>query len=305
MWTREGPRSRTLLAAGAGDDHDRATSPCAWFLADTRDAGSVPRDNPEELIAYEVMRRTLGVTFTTCDDRQTAGRVDGEFTHTDGTLGAVEVTMLCDPRMRQVADALRRLDGMTIDGGRWAWHVSVGKVSIAALAVHLPAVLAACEAADADDVRRFARAHRDHPSCDWFVRADVGVFASRTTSRPGRVYFVAGRSTGGFLVESLAGLAAAMPAVFEWQQVPAKIAKLRANGRPDLHLFLYLLDTSALSWALWERVAFGSDVPAEPLDAPSGITGVWLATGYRQPLLWWSVATGWRRTTVYDEPAVV
>lgn len=72
------------------------------------------------------------------------------------------------------------------------------------------------------------------------------------------------------------------------------VEELKATGRPELHLFLRIHDT-AMPFSLYYPLAWGDSVPTEPLDAPDGLTGLWLAPAWRNPILWWGLSTGWAR----------
>ena len=56
------------------------------------------------------------------------------------------------------------------------------------------------------------------------------------------------------------------------------VEKLRATGRPELHLFLRIHDT-AMPFSLYYPLAWGDYVPADSLDAPEGLTALWLVAG--------------------------
>ncbi len=76
---------------------------------------------PEEMFAFEVLRRVLGATFEAFDDNSAPRQTDGLFVLSDGTRGAVEVTTIAD------RDALE-FDGLTrgpwkVDGSEWRWTV--------------------------------------------------------------------------------------------------------------------------------------------------------------------------------------
>jgi hypothetical protein len=70
-------------------------------------------------------------------------------------------------------------------------------------------------------------------------------------------------------------------------------------GRDELHLFLRLHDT-AMPFSLYYPLAWGGAVPDEPLDPPGRLAGVWLAPAWRNPILWWSAASGWSRADCLD-----
>lgn len=77
------------------------------------------------------------------------------------------------------------------------------------------------------------------------------------------------------------------------------VDKLRTTGREDLHLFLRIHDT-AMPFSLYHPLAWGDHVPSEPLKAPDGLTGLWLAPAWKNPILWWGAHSGWSRTDCLD-----
>lgn len=77
------------------------------------------------------------------------------------------------------------------------------------------------------------------------------------------------------------------------------VNKLKATGRSELHLFLRIHDT-AMPFSLYHPLAWGDYVPSAPLEAPDGLTGLWLAPAWTNPILWWSRSAGWARADCLD-----
>lgn len=74
---------------------------------------------------------------------------------------------------------------------------------------------------------------------------------------------------------------------------------MNATGRSELHLFLRIHDT-AMPFSLYYPLAWGDYVPNRGLEAPPGLTGLWLAPAWRNPMLWWSAKDGWDRVDCLD-----
>lgn len=79
---------------------------------------------------------------------------------------------------------------------------------------------------------------------------------------------------------------------------PTLRSSLRRGG-PERHLFLRVHDT-ALPFSLYYPLAWGDYIPARELLVTFGLTGLWLAPAWKNPLLWWGAATGWQRADCLD-----
>jgi hypothetical protein len=58
-----------------------------------------------------------------------------------------------------------------------------------------------------------------------------------------------------------------------------------------------------MPFSLYYPLAWGACVPAAPLNAPAGLTGLWLAPAWKNPILWWSAKAGWRSVFSMGAPA--
>lgn len=118
------------------------------------------------------------------------------------------------------------------------------------------------------------------------------------TARPGAID-VLPDGGGGAVFENLDELPQWLAARLDEPDLAEKLDKLRATQRAELHLFLRIHDT-AMPFSLYYPLAWGDYVPARLLDAPTGLTGLWLAPAWKNPTLWWGASTGWRREVCLD-----
>ena len=104
---------------------------------------------------------------------------------------------------------------------------------------------------------------------------------------------------GGAVFEHLDELPSWLAARLHADDIDSKVKKLRSTCRAELHLFVRVHDT-AMPFSLYYPFAWGDYVPPSPLAAPEGLTGLWLAPAWRNPILWWGASTGWRREDCFD-----
>lgn len=253
---------------------------------------------PEERFAEEVLRRVLGATVTGRDDNSRSRMVDALFELPDGRLGALEVTTICD-RATMEQERLAAKRDWHVDGARWAWAVNAnGRLSLRAFGEHLPTIVLACERHGVTDPAAIAWEMRDNQAFRWLSSTNVSFIGLPGTSHPGKVW-VMPDGGGGFVPEHLDGLPGWLEQRLTEPDMVENLDKLRATGREEQHLFLRVHD-SAMPYALYDPLAFASYVPATPLNAPEGLTGLWLVPQWRNPVLWWSVVGGWLREGCLD-----
>lgn len=118
------------------------------------------------------------------------------------------------------------------------------------------------------------------------------------TNRPGTID-VLPDGGGGAVYEHLDGIPQWMAGRLREPDMAENIDKLRTTGRDELHLFLRIHDT-AMPFSLYHPLAWADCVPSDPLQAPPGLTGLWLAPAWKNPILWWGSRTGWRREDCFD-----
>ena len=254
---------------------------------------------PEERFAFAVMGRTLGVVIICNDDGSQPAMVDGHFSLLDGRAGAVEVTTAADQTAMQSEREIskRRL---SIPELEWSWHVNIGPgVNLDELDRHLSQLLPECERQGVADPDSLLPTPGLTESYVWLHAHDVHIGASPTTNHPGRIYLVPGTGDGGMVPHDLDGFPAWLREQLDTPRFASDLAKLRTSGRSEQHLFLRIHEMW-MPFKFDALVAWSEVLPIEPFDPPEGLTGIWLATRWKNPILWWSRDTGWRRTNEFD-----
>lgn len=256
------------------------------------------RARPEERFAEEVLRRVLGLEVTQRDDGSAPRMPDALFRLPDGQEGALEVTTL-GQRAALEREAIAAKKDWCVEGSRWAWMLHVGRhVVMRDLELHLPTLVLTCESEGVADPRRISYEHREVEAFQWFAASDLSMHGFPDTNRPGAID-VLPDGGGGAVNEHLDELPQWLAGRLREPDVAEKIDKLRATDREELHLFLRIHDT-AMPFSLYYPLAWGAFVPAEPLDPPGGLTGLWLAPAWKNPILWWSAHGGWARADCLD-----
>lgn len=216
----------------------------------------------------------------------------------DGREGALEVTTIGE-REALEREAIAAKRDWRVAGAQWAWMVHVGHgVLMRDLARHLPTLVLTCERTGATDPRLVPYEDRQADAFDWLDEASVSMHGTPNSGRPGAID-VLPDGGGGAVYEHLDELPGWLSARLSEPDLEENVGKLRATGRSELHLFLRIHDT-AMPFSLYHPLAWGNYVPGAPLKAPAGLTGLWLAAAWRNPILWWSATEGWARADYLD-----
>jgi hypothetical protein len=264
-----------------------------------RDCIVVPsRHRPEERFAEEVLRRVIGIQVVQRDDGSADRMPDALFRLPDGRHGALEVTTI-GQRDALEREAIAAKTNWRVDGSKWAWMVHVGRgVAMRDLGRHLPILVETCERHAARDPRLVPHAHRQVEAFEWFATSELSMHGFPETSRPGAID-VLPDGGGGAVYEHLDELPQWLAERLREPDLAENIDKLRSTGLDELHLFIRIHDT-AMPFSLYDPLAWRDCLPGEPLNAPTGLTGLWLAPAWKHPILWWSAAGGWSRADVFD-----
>ncbi len=245
----------------------------------------------------EVLHRVLGIEVTQRDDGSKPRMPDALFALPDGSEGALEVTTIGD-RTALERETIAAMTDWRVEGATWAWIVHAGPgVLMRDLRRHLPALVLGCERAGVGDPRAL-RHEKPDEAARWLALSDIRMYGFPETSRPGQID-VLPNGGGGTVCEHLDELPDWLSVRLHEPDLLGNIDKLRATGRSELHLFLRIHDT-AMPYSLYDPLAFRDYVPLGALDAPSGLTGLWLVPAWRNPILWWSRSQGWARADCFD-----
>lgn len=256
------------------------------------------RVRTEERFAEEVLRRVLGVEVTERDDGSAPRMADVLFRMADGSEGALEVTTIGD-RNALEREAIAATTDWHVTGARWAWMIHVGdRVVMRDLERHLPSLVLTSERFGVPDPRLVPYEKQQVEAFRWLEKNAVSMRGIPESRRQGEID-VLPDGCGGAVYEHLDELPKWLSARLREPDLHENVQKLNATGHPELHLFLRIHDT-AMPFSLYYPLAWGEYVPAFPLDAPPGLTGVWLAPAWKNPVLWWSTASGWARADCLD-----
>lgn len=183
----------------------------------------------------------------------------------------------------------------SVSGATWAWAAWCGSaLNMNEFRRHLASLVLTCEqhgVTDPDQVPRWAQL--DRAAFDFLENAPVTLKGFPETNRPGAID-VLPEGGRGFVPDDVEGVSEWLEQKLSTPALTRKVDKLRATKREVLHLFLRVHD-SALPFQLLHGLAFTMAIPTAPLRAPDGLTGVWLAPRWNNPLLRWDHTGGWRR----------
>jgi hypothetical protein len=251
------------------------------------------RPRNEERFAEEVLNRVLGIQVIQRDDQSEDRMVDALFRFPDGRQGALEVSTIGE-REALEQEAIAAKKDWSVPGATWAWMVHVGTgVVMRDLERHLPTLVLTCEAIGARNPRLVAYEHQGLDAFEWLSSSNVSMHGFPSKKRPGAID-VLPEGGGGAVHNDLDALPQWLSSRLREQDLTRKLTKLFATGLDELHLFLRVHDT-AMPFSLYDPLAFGGSVPSRQLEAPAGLTGLWLAPAWNNPILWWSAHRGWAR----------
>jgi hypothetical protein len=248
-------------------------------------AAMAPRVRSEERFAEEVLRRFLGAEVTARDDGSSDRMADALFTLPDGTEGALEVTTIGD-RAAQEQESLAAKTDWRVEGATWAWMIHIGhEVIMRDLKQHLPTLVLTCESCGSPDPLLVPSEFRQNAAFCWLRSNEVSMHGFAETSRPGAID-VLPDGGGGVVFEHqhLDEISQWLSARLREPDLAAKIHKLMSTDRAELHLFVRIHE-AAMPFSLYYPLAWGNHVPNNSLDAPEGLTGLWLAPQMGEPNL--------------------
>jgi hypothetical protein len=259
----------------------------------------------EERVAFEVVRRVLGVEVEHYDRDGRQGVVDGLIHLALGRLGALEITTHSGPGERELLARLAQDGNTWPNPGRWWWRITVDRPEhINKVKLAYGQAILLCEAHSVTDPEDLPwRTLKYAPAVRWLLEAEIGMrghpdVPSRTDDVE-RGVMVTPSATGGAVDEQLESMNEVLAALYEVPSVARRIEKLRSTlGVDQRHLFL-ILSLDAVPFGTSYGLSFGSLLPTSPPPMPDGLSHLWLATGYgRRVLLWDSVR--WSQHYPYD-----
>ncbi len=257
----------------------------------------------DERFAITVAGRVLGtdVREHDIDGRQHA--VDAIVHYRDGRTAALEVSSVRAEKDAGITGFIaERGASRTVTGLRRNWLVEVPQDFHPADVRKVEDALRACEEHGMHRLQDLAghdRAVREMLDGGLRGHAADGPGDAQDTSGS-RVYLML-RPLGGFTGRGLEALPGELADVLETGLMRAKLA---ASGLAERHLVL-LVWPGAFSFPVFDGLAFGGALPVQPPCLPSGLTHLWLITGFRAGGAVRGIAgAGWTRDHPYDETPV-
>ncbi|WP_460662316.1 hypothetical protein [Kribbella swartbergensis] len=231
--------------------------------------------------------------------------MEAYLTFPDGRQAAFEVTTLADPSDMQLDSLLARDNYSWALPGEWWWSFANGDVrDLPRLRACFERVVLTCErywVMRPTDLPRLVR--QGDADLEWLWREasvtmtghpDVPVLDGEQV----RHASITPRGGGGSVDEALIGLATELNEPFRTSPVRERFNKLLRHQADERHLFLAVHEQS-LPFAVFYGLAFGSELPPDPLPVPDGISALWLAPAYSSRLLLWRSGE-WCQVEPYD-----
>ena len=103
---------------------------------------------------------------------------------------------------------------------------------------------------------------------------------------------------GGAADTDLGGLRVALEHAFTTTHLVDRLAKLLRDPSEERHLFVAVHNTG-LPYSVFDGLAFGDQLPAEPPPLPLGISHLWLAPRFSPRVVLWA-STEWQQYQPYD-----
>lgn len=264
---------------------------------------------PEELAAFEIVKRQLNVDVDVSREQQAPNQVDAILHYRTGDRlpAALEVTSLRNQATVQLERALSdRRHRLHVPGLQCWWTVDIPPtVRVKALEKHLPNALKTFETqGNLTPGVIFPYPAPESPDMLWYVsnRVSAHGFTNVDTDNAEGI-----RAPGTVLItlKPVAGWLPGPEIIPEWishelrssNLMQGKLGKLQRSGCAEQHLFLWV-DYDGVPMEFFNVLDSGC-VPSNPPEiAP--ITHLWLfpRTNFSSSLLFWENGGGWRRVGV-------
>ena len=260
----------------------------------------------EEEWARLTIERVLGVPVRQHDDGTSHGMYDLNIFHTDGAVGAVEVTSDAD------GDSIALWKLLNDRDDRWIAPSLVGgwMVSLSPLARgrdvldHLPTLLAKLESSSVRRVDSTYESHGVEASEEFIAMGVISAYQSGT-EYPGSIYVIVevpAERRGGYVAENGDALARWSGEFLRDEARQDVLRKLATSGREERHAFLILPGFSMAPFDVTDLLMRADFVmPSRQPDLPQAVTDLWIAStwssgsGFR-----WSQSEGWTTFQKFD-----
>lgn len=273
-----------------------------------------PEPTPEELAAFEIIKRELDVEVDTSREQEAPGQVDAilHYRADDRPPAALEVSALRNQATVQIEKALSdRRHRVHVPGLQCWWSVDIPPtVHLKALERHLPSVLRMFETrGNLSPGMIFPYPPPESPDVRWYAtnRVSAHGFTNVDTDNPDGIR---APGTAVITLKPVAGWSPGPEVIPEWisgelnssNLLQSKLGKLQRSGCAEQHLFLWV-DYDGVPIEFF-NVLDSNSVPASPPDLDS-ITHLWLfpRTNFSSSYLLWASESGWRRVGIDLRPA--
>ncbi|WP_156757007.1 hypothetical protein [Actinokineospora pegani] len=256
-------------------------------------------DRPDEQFALAVVGRVLGLSVEEYDVDGRQGAVDALLHYPDGRVAALEISSLGPADEARIMNVLDRHGyKRSVPGLSGSWITQVPRDFHPGNLRLLDEVLRHCENLGLTNLRQ---AENTSPAAEELL--DLGVRATTTTSKPATgdaTVWVVTAPVGGFVDTGGLELPRQVDTALLDEKMQGKIDKLAASGCEERHLFLSVRP-QALTFAAYDNLSFGGKLSSEPPQLPSGLSQLWLASGWQQGGVVRAIAgRQWRREHPFD-----
>jgi hypothetical protein len=244
------------------------------------------RDRPDELAAFAIVRRVLGVDVKPHDRDGLQNAVDGLLRYPDGRIGVLEVSSLGPTSEAAITGVLKdeAKSRYTVVGLANTWIVTVPRDFPPKKLEGIDALLLVCEERGVswlEDLYGLSLLGEVTSAVTKAVDAGVSAeVARRSAGCPPEVWVMAD-GVGGVADGGERLLPGELATHLESATMQSKLAKVGKGGHADRHLFLWVR-MSAFTYAVVDNLYFGGPLPSDPPDLPGGLTQLWLAGGHHR-----------------------
>lgn len=255
------------------------------------------RERSDEKIAFEVVRRVLGVRVEEYDVNGRQKAVDALLHYSEGRVAALEVSSLGPPdeaRITNVLDAAKWQ--RSANGLRNSWTVTVPRDFHPADLTKIDQAIQRCEQLGATELHYSLT---DNLVRELFIQGVQARSHEPSDGDQPKVWVLL-PALGGFVSSAPKDLPIEIAAALETDKMQSKLDKLAATGMDELHLFLHIRET-AFSFPVYNCLAFGGLLPTGAVGLPYGLTQLWLLSGWKAGGVVRAIANeGWSRVDPFD-----
>lgn len=242
------------------------------------------QERSDELAAFAIVERVLGVRVEPYDLGGRQNAVDGLLHYPDGRTGVLEISSIGPESEAAITAVLnnKAKRRYTVDGLTNTWIVTVPRDFPPRKLKTIDGLLLLCEqhsVTSLEQLHGVSLLGQVSPEIAEAVDAGVSADVAHSSSgQPAEVWILAD-GVGGIADGGERLLPGELAKQLQSETMQSKLTKLGKDGYEDRHLFLWVR-MSAFTFAVTDTIYFGGPVPTEPPDLPGGLKQLWLAGGY-------------------------